>query len=252
MTVLGVGSNLLVRDGGVPGVVVRLGRGFAEVAVDGETIVAGAGALDVNVARVAAGCRPRRSGVPVRHSRHHRRRAAHERRRLRQRDQGRAGVGRGRRSARRRAPAGAAPSWASAIAAAALPDDWIFTAAALRGQPGDAAAIAGRMDGDPDGAREHAADAVAHRRLDLRQSAGQQGLGADRPRRLPRPGRRRCAGVREALQLPDQHRRRHRGRPRDAGRGSAPAGAGGDRRQPRMGNPPHRRAGGTGPREVRA
>ena len=32
VTVIGVGSNLLVRDGGVPGVVLRLGRGFAEIA----------------------------------------------------------------------------------------------------------------------------------------------------------------------------------------------------------------------------
>ena len=40
VTVLGVGSNLLVRDGGVPGVIVRLGRGFAEVAANREIIVA--------------------------------------------------------------------------------------------------------------------------------------------------------------------------------------------------------------------
>jgi len=51
--VLGVGSNLLVRDGGVPGVVVRLGRGFASILADDGVIDAGAGALDVNVARVA-------------------------------------------------------------------------------------------------------------------------------------------------------------------------------------------------------
>ena len=51
VTVLGVGSNLLVRDGGIPGVVVRLGRGFAGiVAKDEDTLDAGAGALDVNVA----------------------------------------------------------------------------------------------------------------------------------------------------------------------------------------------------------
>ena len=53
ITVIGVGSNLLVRDGGVPGVVIRLGRAFAEIRVEGEMIVAGAAALDVNVARVA-------------------------------------------------------------------------------------------------------------------------------------------------------------------------------------------------------
>lgn len=54
VTVIGVGSNLLVRDGGVPGVVVRLGRGFADIRADGTTVAAGAGALDLNVARVAA------------------------------------------------------------------------------------------------------------------------------------------------------------------------------------------------------
>ena len=53
VTVLGVGSNLLVRDGGVPGVVVRLGRGFAAIEVEGETVRTGAGALDLNVARTA-------------------------------------------------------------------------------------------------------------------------------------------------------------------------------------------------------
>jgi UDP-N-acetylmuramate dehydrogenase len=50
LTVIGVASNLLIRDGGVPGVVVRLGRGFVEIATDGTTVTAGAGALDLNVA----------------------------------------------------------------------------------------------------------------------------------------------------------------------------------------------------------
>jgi UDP-N-acetylmuramate dehydrogenase len=54
VTVIGVGSNLLVRDGGVPGVTIRLGRGFAEIAADGEEVRAGAGALDLNVALRAA------------------------------------------------------------------------------------------------------------------------------------------------------------------------------------------------------
>jgi UDP-N-acetylmuramate dehydrogenase len=53
VTVLGVGSNLLVRDGGVPGVVIRLGRAFAGIQADGEAIEAGAGALDANVALAA-------------------------------------------------------------------------------------------------------------------------------------------------------------------------------------------------------
>ncbi len=50
---LGVGSNLLVRDGGVKGVVVRLMRGFTGIIVEGEELVAGAGAPDLNVALTA-------------------------------------------------------------------------------------------------------------------------------------------------------------------------------------------------------
>jgi UDP-N-acetylmuramate dehydrogenase len=54
VTVIGVGSNLLVRDGGVPGVVIRLGRGFAGLAHDGSgRITAGAAVPDVRVARFA-------------------------------------------------------------------------------------------------------------------------------------------------------------------------------------------------------
>ena len=52
---VGVGSNLLVRDGGVEGVVIRLGRNFAEVEPRGDgRLWAGAAALDAQVARVAA------------------------------------------------------------------------------------------------------------------------------------------------------------------------------------------------------
>jgi UDP-N-acetylmuramate dehydrogenase len=51
--VIGLGSNLIVRDGGVPGIVVRLGRGFSDVTVTGTTIVAGPAVPDVKVARAA-------------------------------------------------------------------------------------------------------------------------------------------------------------------------------------------------------
>lgn len=52
---IGVGSNLIVRDGGVPGVVIRLSaRGFGEVTAAGDTVRAGAAALDKRVAEVAA------------------------------------------------------------------------------------------------------------------------------------------------------------------------------------------------------
>lgn len=53
VTVLGVGSNLLVRDGGVRGVVIRLMRGFTGIAVEGNELVSGAGAPDLNVALTA-------------------------------------------------------------------------------------------------------------------------------------------------------------------------------------------------------
>jgi UDP-N-acetylmuramate dehydrogenase len=55
ITVIGVGSNVLVRDGGVPGVTVRLGRGFSDIVVEGGEVTAGAGALDRIVALAAAG-----------------------------------------------------------------------------------------------------------------------------------------------------------------------------------------------------
>src|SRR5260370_5711961 len=54
VTVIGLGSNLIVRDGGVPGVVIRLGRGFSNVAAEpGARIRAGAAVPDVKVARPA-------------------------------------------------------------------------------------------------------------------------------------------------------------------------------------------------------
>ncbi len=51
---VGVGSNLIVRDGGIAGVVIRLGRGFNGIRVDDGLVIAGAAALDAHVARKAA------------------------------------------------------------------------------------------------------------------------------------------------------------------------------------------------------
>ena len=50
---IGVASNLLIRDGGIPGVVVQLRKGFNKIAANDNTVEAGAGALDINVARFA-------------------------------------------------------------------------------------------------------------------------------------------------------------------------------------------------------
>lgn len=145
VTVLGVGSNILVRDGGVPGVVIRLGRGFADIIVHGDEVEAGAGALDVNVATVAqqaglAGLEFLR-GIP-----------------------GTIGGG-------LRMNAGAYGTefkdvlvWAEALDPAGqlhrltpaqmkfayrhcgVPEDWVFVGARLRGERGDPVAIKARMD----------------------------------------------------------------------------------------------------------
>ncbi len=54
VTVIGAASNLIIRDGGVHGVVIRLARGFNEITVEADGIVAGAAALDVTVSENAA------------------------------------------------------------------------------------------------------------------------------------------------------------------------------------------------------
>ncbi|MFC2968658.1 UDP-N-acetylmuramate dehydrogenase [Acidimangrovimonas pyrenivorans] len=51
---IGVGSNLIVRDGGIRAVVIRLGRGFNGIEIEGTTVTAGAAMLDAHVARKAA------------------------------------------------------------------------------------------------------------------------------------------------------------------------------------------------------
>ena len=54
VTTLGVASNTIIRDGGIEGVVVRLGPAFGQVTTDGLRITAGAAALDARVAKAAA------------------------------------------------------------------------------------------------------------------------------------------------------------------------------------------------------
>src|SRR6187431_596138 len=54
VTVVGLGSNLIVRDGGIAGVVIRLGRGFNEITIEpGQQVRAGAAAPDQRVAKAA-------------------------------------------------------------------------------------------------------------------------------------------------------------------------------------------------------
>ncbi len=54
VTVIGAASNLIVRDGGINGVVIKLARGFGDVVVEADGIIAGAAALDVTVSQHAA------------------------------------------------------------------------------------------------------------------------------------------------------------------------------------------------------
>lgn len=144
LTVIGVGSNLLVRDGGVEGVVLRLTRGFADIEVEDGLVIAGAGALDLNVAKTAAAAGlagleflvgvPGTVGGAVRMNAGAYgseikdllvwAEAADRRGRVHQLTAAELGFGY-RRSA--------------------LPADWIVLRAALQGRPGDGAEIARRM-----------------------------------------------------------------------------------------------------------
>jgi UDP-N-acetylmuramate dehydrogenase len=54
LTILGAASNLIIRDGGIAGVTIRLARGFGDIAIEPDGIVAGAAALDITVAETAA------------------------------------------------------------------------------------------------------------------------------------------------------------------------------------------------------
>jgi UDP-N-acetylmuramate dehydrogenase len=54
VTILGVGSNLIIREGGIQGVVIKLGRGFTQCEVNGLQMRVGAACMDVHVAEIAA------------------------------------------------------------------------------------------------------------------------------------------------------------------------------------------------------
>lgn len=145
VTVLGVASNTLVRDGGIPGVTIRLGRGFTGVARDGDRLTVGAAMLDANAARhaqeagltgleflvgipgtVGGGCRMNAGAYGTEFK-----------------DVTVAVEAVDRTGARHRlTPAEMGWSYRHSD----LPADWIVTAATLEGRPGDPDAIAARMD----------------------------------------------------------------------------------------------------------
>ena len=186
VTVVGLGSNLIVRDGGVPGVVIRLGRGFNEIKVEeGARIRAGTAVPDVKVARAAqeaaiAGLAFLR-GIPGAIGGALRMNGGAYGRETKDALIEARGVDR----------AGNVHVFSNAdmhytYRHCGAPEDVIFTAGAV---PGRARRSGGdrRRDGqDHRIARGDAADQEPHRRLDLQESARPQGLAVDRCRRLPR------------------------------------------------------------------
>lgn len=144
VTVIGVGSNLLIRDGGIAGVVIRLGRAFGDITVDDGSIAAGASALAINVARAAqreslAGLEFL-SGIPGAIGGALRMNAGAYEREM--------------RDVVIRAHAVDPSGVLNVLQASALgftyrhcavPEDWIFVGAELRTEPGEAKAIAARM-----------------------------------------------------------------------------------------------------------
>ena len=145
LSVLGVGSNVLVRDGGIAGIVICLGRAFADIVCTGEEVRAGAGAMDVSVARA---CRDAGiagleflSGIPGTIGGALRMNAG-------------AYDGEIKDVIVRAAALDAAGARHDLDADAlgysyrrtSVPGDWIFVAATLRGTRGERAAITARMD----------------------------------------------------------------------------------------------------------
>ena len=153
VTVIGVGSNLLVRDGGIPGVTIRLGRGFITVTTEGVDVRAGAAALDLNVALT---CRDAGitgleflSGVPGTIGGALRMNAG--------------AYGREMKNVLVAAEAVARDGTLHRVSAAGMefsyrhsstPEDWIFVAAHMRGEAGDPVQIAQRMSRIGDARRE--------------------------------------------------------------------------------------------------
>lgn len=145
LTVLGVGSNLLVRDGGIDGVVIRLGRGFTEISTEGTTVTAGAAALDLNVAIAAraAGIAGLEflSGIPGLIGGALRMNAGAYGREMT--DVTVAATALDARGALHQL---SHAELGFTYRHSAVPADWIFTGATLRGEAGSADAIQARMD----------------------------------------------------------------------------------------------------------
>jgi len=235
VSVIGVGSNLLIRDGGIPGVVIRLPSVFGRIEPVGDArLKAGAAALDAAVARAAAdagieGMEFLR-GIPGTIGGALTMNAGCYGRELKDIFvEAHAVDSRGRLVT-------FAPSDMGFTYRHSRPEGIVYVDVLLKGTPGDAEMIRARNERARRAAREHPAGEGQNRRLHLHQSAGAQGLATDRRSGLPRPRERRRAGFGEALQFPDQHRQCHGRRYRRSGRGRARACESKVGRSARMGN----------------
>ncbi len=145
VTVIGTASNVIIRDGGIEGVVVRIGRGFAGIDVEGDVITAGAGANDLNVARRARdaglGGLEFLSGIPGAIGGAIRMNAGAYGREIKDAIIDADALD----TAGNRHRLGL-PELGLGYRCSIVPEGWIFTAARLRGVPGDKDEIAGRMD----------------------------------------------------------------------------------------------------------
>ena len=237
---LGLGSNMIVRDGGVPGVVVRLGKPFAKVErVDLTALRCGGGASGILVSSTArdagvAGLEFLRSipgtvGGFVRMN----------------------GGAYGRetceilvecdvvlRSGELRTLA--RDELGYSYRHSELPEQAVVVSATFRGEPGEPGAIQAEMDRIAASREATAAAQEPNRRIDLQESAGAKGLGVDRLGRLPRASPRWRASLGKALQLSAQPGQCDELRNRGTGRGSAAQGDGDDQHPARMGNPADR------------
>ena len=183
---LGLGSNLIVRDGGVPGVVVRLGKPFAKIEqLDETTLRCGGGASGILVSSTArdagiAGLEFLR-GIPGTVGGFVRMNGGAYGREVKDilvSARARAALGRGRRMAARQASA-------TPIATAKCRKARSSSTRLSRASPAIPRRSARRWTRSP-APRGIAAAAQPHRRLDLQEPAGPQGVGADRRGRLPR------------------------------------------------------------------
>ena len=242
VTVIGLGSNLLVRDGGVEGVVVRLSaRGFGKVEVDGNRIRVGAALADKRLAAQALeaglGGFAFYHGIPGGIGGALRMNAGANGVETRERVVEVVAIDRrGERHVLSNADMG------YSYRHSAAPDDFIFVEATYEGAPEDREKIRAAMDA----VQEHreTAQPVKSRTggstfknpdppgtpnqrsaWQLIDAAGCRGLQ-----------NRRRAGLRDALQFPDQHRRGDRPRPRASRRDGARPRAGKFRRAPGMGD----------------